>query len=1228
MLLSVWCWSFFRGRLVHPNLTAGHIAFNVGATTVSTNHSSYLTQVATSNSYNGGVNGIRYGRLSNSTVTHRRAGEPAITKSSSFTYYTSGVATNLLQTETIDAGSDGTPAVTTTYTYDNFGNKTKAVVATAGQASRQTDWAYSFDGRYLESTTNGLGHVTEQVTLRNEYGSPTRIEGLNGYWSEIEYDSQGRETYRRDASGAWQRTAYSMSDLSAVPGARYRVTTEVAGGGTSTDYFDLLGRSIAHSTVGFEGMTHWTETQYDSSGRVQKQSEPYRAGGLTYWSVNEYDVLGRIKKQTLPGNNGHNTITYNGLETIYTNPLNQQRIERRNAAGELIEVQDALNGRIVNAYTTTGQLKSAAVTAEGKTITTQMSYDSRGQKIRMFDPDKGSWYYEYNGFGELVNQYKVTSAVEFTDTLANLKSDNSRYQRTHMVYDKLGRMTQRSDYKQGNVLEGTATWTYDTASNGVGRLAAESGGGLTKSYYYGAYTGAAGRTDIVALDGGVAAQMSTTYDAIGRPWKQIDALHLNSGTENIYNGYGYLDTVRDLETGATVYNAEAVDARGNITRAILLGGETVERVYDAATGRLQVIKGSTLAGNGDIQHLNYSWDTVGNMTSRNDLKYAQQQSFCYDALNRLIKSHSMLNGSCSLSAAQQDQEYDGFGNITRKTGVGNYTYSTNMKLRPHAVTNAGGVVYNYDNNGNVINDGTGRTFTYATYDLPTKIVKGTQQVEFSYGADRSRWKRVDNDNGTLTTTWYLGNIEKVQQGSTVKYKRTVAGVAIFNYDGNLAPLERLTMFTDALGSVVATRNATSGALNGMAFNPWGERVMASNYGDIVDGTQLTPFLSVLNVPTTRGFTGHEMVDSMGLIHMNGRIYDARLGRFLQADIQVDGVLSTQGYNRYSYGQNNPLSGTDPSGYGFLKEVFDDFLGLDHINPQLAQVVVAVASIYCNAGYAACVAAGNAAIAAGNGADFGDALKAGVVAGVSAYAFQTVAQGYAGAEWATNGGTIHIGNGALLNGGGFAALTVTQGMVGGVMAELQGGKFGHGFASAGFSKLASPFLPATQFGFKGIDMGQVVAAALIGGTASKISGGKFANGAVTAAFVNLFNQQRAAYTKEQIDRANACLKAGYCGADENSHMKTTLIEFEDLTTTPLRVFLPFFRTMETVYDWAKAGYDYYSGDTAGAIAGVADVVTGRLGSGAFKSDAIGEIYSKSLSPIVEEETRAQYEKWKQ
>ncbi|WP_159267078.1 hypothetical protein [Zhongshania aliphaticivorans] len=70
----------------------------------------------------------------------------------------------------------------------------------------------------------------------------------------------------------------------------------------------------------------------------------------------------------------------------------------------------------------------------------------------------------------------------------------------------------------------------------------------------------------------------------------------------------------------------------------------------------------------------------------------------------------------------------------------------------------------------------------------------------------------------------------------------------------------------------------------------------------------------------------------------------------------------------------------------MNEVFDDFLGLDHVNPQLAQMVVGVASIYCGAAYAACVGAGTAAIASGNGASTADALQAGVIAGVSAAAF--------------------------------------------------------------------------------------------------------------------------------------------------------------------------------------------------------------------------------------------------
>ena len=96
--------------------------------------------------------------------------------------------------------------------------------------------------------------------------------------------------------------------------------------------------------------------------------------------------------------------------------------------------------------------------------------------------------------------------------------------------------------------------------------------------------------------------------------------------------------------------------------------------------------------------------------------------------------------------------------------------------------------------------------------------------------------------------------------------------------------------------------------------------------------------------TTRGFTGHDkfagakfecrqaarrvnnmdvmnkMVDVFGIINMGGRIYDAALGRVLQADPCVQDPTNTQSFNRYTYVFNNPLSYTDPSGYFSLRNV--------------------------------------------------------------------------------------------------------------------------------------------------------------------------------------------------------------------------------------------------------------------------------------------------------------------
>src|SRR5690606_9682165 len=107
-----------------------------------------------------------------------------------------------------------------------------------------------------------------------------------------------------------------------------------------------------------------------------------------------------------------------------------------------------------------------------------------------------------------------------------------------------------------------------------------------------------------------------------------------------------------------------------------------------------------------VQELDYQWDALGNLTSRHNQSVNAggsgqknlRESFCYDGLNRLIKSHQgSLSSSCSLGNSDQDVTYDGLGNITRKAGVGEYTYG--QAAGPHAVTKAGGTGYTYDHNG-------------------------------------------------------------------------------------------------------------------------------------------------------------------------------------------------------------------------------------------------------------------------------------------------------------------------------------------------------------------------------------------------------------------------------------------------------------------------------------------------------------------------------------------------
>ena len=141
-----------------------------------------------------------------------------------------------------------------------------------------------------------------------------------------------------------------------------------------------------------------------------------------------------------------------------------------------------------------------------------------------------------------------------------------------------------------------------------------------------------------------------------------------------------------------------------------------------------------------------------------------------------------------------------------------------------------------------------------------------------------------------------------------------------------------------------------------------------------------------------------------------------------------------------------------------------------------------------------------ALAAAGGAVAGG-IQSGTVEGAawgafSAGVFFGIGQGLAGAPWA-QGDFL----GSKLSGAGFAVKTVSHGLAGGTISHLQGGKFGHGFASAAGSAATAPLVDAAS---ANVVRGAVVTT-LVGGTLSRLSGGKFANGALTAAMSYAFNE---------------------------------------------------------------------------------------------------------------------------
>ncbi len=801
-------------------------------------------------------------------------------------------------------------------------------------------------GMYPQSVTNAENHTT---TLAYDYrfGS-VKTETFLGQTTTTSYDPLGRLQSQQAPDGTLTEniTFYCNSAPVACPtgnssayyGLAMRVTHASQlgklGEPLSIVFYDSLQREVRNAVYTLDGKAINQVTQYSDAGNVYRVSEPYVTNGIVAdtslanaWTVySSYDALGRANNIT-DADGGTKTTRYatDGYGFKITDDIlvvksiggSETQTSSRwvNALGQVVRVEDALFNTVSYSYDAAGNLENTQVNNNLAT-NIELLHDLAGNKTYIKDPDAGVINFEFNGFGELRKQIWQTGVAGVEK---NITYD----------YDKLGRQTSRID-KPASGSTVSYSWVWDTKQQG--QLSTRSGNGFHEEYFYDGFSRVS--RQIVTTNGLSGGEFVYTYDNFSRP----ETVRYPNGfkIQRDYHSAGYQVQTRDITATARVLWAlgNTVDTRGAFNNQLWGNGVATQTGLDNKSGRLTSIKSGRLSGtntfaslSGDIQNLAYSYDSLGNLITRNTARTTASgsalenvtETFGYDKLNR-VKTIS----TSGLFSRTQTFEYDtgGLGNLINRSDllsgssvnndIGQLKYEQLRNAGVHAVTSAGGINYSYDKYGNMIARGS-ESITYDTFNKPTRIA-GSSITDFYYGPDHELYKEI---SGTKTTYKLAGGMyEVIVDGSTTTQKSYVDGVILNNRvltGATQTANDTVYLHTDHLGSVEATTNALGQFVNRMSFSAWGERQKS----DWKPGSPTETFL------TTNGFTGHDQLDNHNLIHMGGRVYDPNLGRFLSADIVVQSPYDSQSYNRYSYTFNNPLSYTDPTGYS--SEIFDHLM---------------------------------------------------------------------------------------------------------------------------------------------------------------------------------------------------------------------------------------------------------------------------------------------------------------
>lgn len=807
--------------------------------------------------------------------------------------------------------------------------------------------------RFARKVKNAKGHI-EQRVHDEATGSVLELTDPNLLVTTWEVDPWGRKTRELRADASSSTWAYRRCVDACLNGAVAVTIAQNWQGAEQTTvptetFLDRLGREVVTRSWDHVGWIAHAVTTYDAQGRLQSRTRVHYPGAPHGVQEREYDAIGRVRfiRTTKAWADGFDTteIIYNGVERTTIDPRGHSRVERRAANGKIAQITNAKGQTTSYRSSAFGQLVRLTDPL-GNTI--DVTYDRLGRKKELRDPDLGTWQYRVDPLGQTYWQQDAKGQV------------------TAFTHDELGRLTRQLEP------DADSYWVYDSAANGIGKLDETytlSGTGskdFRRAHTYDALSRPA--RVVTSLDWDYAQEFAyDDYQRISTVSHRRSARGGTTGPVNTftydYNTFGFEERIGRLMSDGSkrsMLYTSSRDAQGRLTVGFLGVGVNHWRGYNDHTGRIQeiytgvqwndLVPGRTGARNGArnglleyIQTDTYYYDGVGNLEQRTQLSDGPgtefsdvYETFTYDELDRL-QSATVHNYN-----ATTDYNYDAIGNLSVNAGK-LYTYppSGAGSVRPHAVSSitgtVGGVVdpvFTYDDNGNLLS-GVNRSYAWTASNHAKHIDRwsagaAVQRTEFVLGSAKERVQQTVRaisggvPGAAQRVIYYAGAIEKeidFQAGKTRirTYMPQGLGFVQEELEGTAVTpdsavavdsrQERLYL-RDHLGSVSGVFDGETGvSLQFLRYDPWGRRRNA-------DGTEdADPELGALrNEHDRRGFTGQEHLEELGLVHLNGRIYDPITARMVSADPTVPDAYDLQAVNRYGYVLNNPLAYTDPTGF--------------------------------------------------------------------------------------------------------------------------------------------------------------------------------------------------------------------------------------------------------------------------------------------------------------------------